>query len=152
MFNQTRIHRGVCMEEDILFGELTVEDMVKLQANIRNTKGEFFNEEIAAFLSLFLLQAVRNQKIKTLNEDLRRKVSLANCFVGGTTIVLLDNPFENIKIEDREILAANIRKIAEKRKIAVIWATRDFSEAEDISNSIGNFIILWKISNLRNAY
>ena len=90
-----------CLQEDLFFGNLTVEEnmhlkFVALRKTIENEKEEIYNK-----LSSFGIDSLLNCKAKTLSGGERQRLKLAMLALSDPDIILLDEP--TAKLDDDNI-------------------------------------------------
>ena len=87
--DEARSVLGYCPQHNLLFDELTVQEHLyffsKLKRNYNQT-------EINEMLELINLSDKINARSKTLSGGMKRKLSVAIAFIGGSKIVILDEP------------------------------------------------------------
>lgn len=94
--SQIRKDLGICLQHDCLFPQLTVREHVAFFARIKGTFGELSREEANAHIDQSIADVALSEKSNTLSKNLsggmKRKLSVAIAFCGGSKVVLLDEP------------------------------------------------------------
>ncbi len=86
---EARTVLGYCPQHNLLFDDLTVYEHLKFFSKMKNN----FNEnEINEILGLINLSDKKNNLSKTLSGGMKRKLSVAIAFIGGSKTVILDEP------------------------------------------------------------
>ena len=80
---------GFCPQHNILFDDLTVNEHLKFFSKL---KQNFDQSEIDEMLKLINLFDKKNAFAKTLSGGMKRKLSVAIALIGGSKIVILDEP------------------------------------------------------------
>ena len=83
---------GYCPQHNLLFEDLTVYEHLKFFSKL---KQNFDENEINKMLELTNLADKRNALAKTLSGGMKRKLSVAIAFIGGSKTVILDEPSES---------------------------------------------------------
>lgn len=83
---------GVCPQQDTLYGELTVEEHVRLFATFRGLAGETLELEVDKLIKDVNLEEKRNEYAKNLSGGQKRRLSVAMAFAGGSKVIILDEP------------------------------------------------------------
>lgn len=83
---------GICPQYDILFEKLTVEEHLKFFAMLKGFPSEGINEECDKMLESIGLTEKRNSLSGELSGGMKRKLSLGMALIGGSKIVILDEP------------------------------------------------------------
>lgn len=80
---------GYCPQYNLLFDNLTVLEHLEFYSKL---KKNFDISEINEMLDIIELNDKRNDVAKTLSGGMKRKLSVAIAFIGGSKIVILDEP------------------------------------------------------------
>jgi ABC-type multidrug transport system ATPase subunit len=80
---------GYCPQHNLLFDDLTVYEHLKFFSKL---KENFDEKEIDNMLELINLSDKKHNLSKTLSGGMKRKLSVAIAFIGGSKIVILDEP------------------------------------------------------------
>lgn len=80
---------GYCPQHNLLFQDLTVYEHLKFFSKLKKNLDE---NEINKMLELTNLADKRNALAKTLSGGMKRKLSVAIAFIGGSKTVILDEP------------------------------------------------------------
>ena len=87
--DEARSVLGYCPQHNLLFDDLTVYEHLKFFSKLKQN----FNEnEIDNMLDLINLTDKKHALSKTLSGGMKRKLSVAIAFIGGSQIVILDEP------------------------------------------------------------
>lgn len=93
---QIRKDLGICLQHDCLFPQLTVREHVKFFAIIKGVYSEMGREEAEAHIDQSIADVALSEKRHTFSRNLsggmKRKLSVAIAFCGGSKVVLLDEP------------------------------------------------------------
>jgi ATP-binding cassette subfamily A (ABC1) protein 3 len=89
---EIRKNLGVCPQHDILFPMLTVEEHLILFASFKGTPRSDLKEEVEKMIQSVGLTEKRKAYSKTLSGGQKRKLSVGIAFIGGSRIVILDEP------------------------------------------------------------
>ena len=80
---------GYCPQHNLLFDDLTVYEHLKFFSKLKQNYSEI---EINEMLELTRLTEKKNSLAKTLSGGMKRKLSVAIAFIGGSKTVILDEP------------------------------------------------------------
>ncbi len=86
---KARSQLGYCPQHNLLFDDLTVYEHLVFFSKLK----ENYNEtEIVEILEALNLSDKRNALSRTLSGGMKRKLSVGIAFIGGSKIVILDEP------------------------------------------------------------
>jgi ABC-type multidrug transport system ATPase subunit len=87
---------GICLQHDCLFPQLTVREHVQFFSRVKGLYKEMSweaaEEHIDQVIQDVALSEKRNTMSRNLSGGMKRKLSVAMAFCGGSKIVLLDEP------------------------------------------------------------
>jgi ABC-type multidrug transport system ATPase subunit len=93
---QIREDIGICLQHDCLFPQLTVREHVQFFSRIKGLYKQMSREEAEEHIDQVIqdvaLSEKRNSYSRNLSGGMKRKLSVAIAFCGGSKIVLLDEP------------------------------------------------------------
>lgn len=87
---------GICLQHDCLFPQLTVREHVQFYARLKGLYAKMSRKEAEkqvdqAIMDVALFEK-RDTQSKNLSGGMKRKLSVAIAFCGGSRVVLLDEP------------------------------------------------------------
>ena len=87
---------GICFQHDCLFEKLTVREHIEFFARLKGLYARESRKEAERQIDQAILDVALSEKSKTLSCNLsggmKRKLSVAIAFCGGSKVVLLDEP------------------------------------------------------------
>ena len=86
---------GYCPQHNLLFDDLTVYEHLKFFSKLKQNYSE---TEIDEMLELTRLTEKKNSLAKTLSGGMKRKLSIAIAFIGGSKTIILDEPSKLLNI------------------------------------------------------
>ncbi|KAG8521013.1 ATP-binding cassette sub-family A member 12, partial [Galemys pyrenaicus] len=134
--NTVRKNMGVCMQHDVLFSYLTTKEHLLLYGSIKVphwTKKQL-HEEVKRTLNDTGLYNHRHKRVGTLSGGMKRKLSISIALIGGSRVVILDEPSTGVDPCSRR----SIWDVISKNKTArtIILSTHHLDEAEVLSDRI----------------
>jgi ATP-binding cassette subfamily A (ABC1) protein 3 len=97
--NQMNVIRqdiGICLQHDCLFPQLTVREHVQLFSRLKGLYSKVTHQEAEEHVDQAIRDVALFEKRNTLSKNLsggmKRKLSVAMAFCGGSKVVLLDEP------------------------------------------------------------
>ncbi|XP_008404880.1 ATP-binding cassette sub-family A member 1 isoform X2 [Poecilia reticulata] len=125
---------GVCPQHNILFDMLTVEEHVWFYGCLKGLPEEKVMDEMNALLEDVGLLQKRHDQTRNLSGGMQRKLSVAIAFVGGSKVVVLDEPTAGVDPYSRRGIWDLLLKYREDRTI--ILSTHYMDEAELLGDRI----------------
>jgi ABC-type multidrug transport system ATPase subunit len=93
---QIREDIGICLQHDCLFPQLTVREHVQFFSRVKGLYKEMSREAAEEHIDQVIQDVALSEKRNTMSRNLsggmKRKLSVAIAFCGGSKIVLLDEP------------------------------------------------------------
>ncbi|XP_036175417.1 ATP-binding cassette sub-family A member 12 isoform X1 [Myotis myotis] len=134
--HNVRKSMGVCMQHDVLFSYLTTKEHLLLYGSIKVphwTKKQL-HEEVKRTLKDTGLYSHRHKRVGTLSGGMKRKLSISIALIGGSRVVILDEPSTGVDPCSRR----SIWDVISKNKTArtIILSTHHLDEAEVLSDRI----------------
>uniref|UniRef100_A0A4W4EA14 P-type phospholipid transporter n=1 Tax=Electrophorus electricus TaxID=8005 RepID=A0A4W4EA14_ELEEL len=83
---------GMCPQHNVLFNDLTVEEHICFYARLKGRSSEEVKQEMDQMIKDVGLPHKRKELVKNLSGGMQRKLSVAIAFVGGSEVVILDEP------------------------------------------------------------
>ena len=93
---------GLCQQEDIFFDYLTVEEHLEYMCKIKGSKID--RQEIIDLIVKIDLASKKDSLCKTLSGGQKRKLCIALALIGGSKIILLDEPTSGMDVMARRAL------------------------------------------------
>nr|XP_055071071.1 uncharacterized protein abca12 [Misgurnus anguillicaudatus] len=134
--DDVRKEMGVCMQYDVLFDHLTTKEHLLLYAQIKSpqwTKHEV-NEQVRKTLKETGMYAHRHKRVGTLSGGMKRKLSISIAFIGGSRLVVLDEPTTGVDPCSRRSIWDIV--LQHKQERTIILSTHHLDEAEVLSDRI----------------
>ncbi|XP_029368177.1 phospholipid-transporting ATPase ABCA1b isoform X2 [Echeneis naucrates] len=125
---------GVCPQHNVLFSMLTVEEHIWFYARLKGLSEEQVKSEIEQILQDTGLPHKRNSRTSTLSGGMQRKLSVALAFVGGSKVVILDEPTAGVDPYARRGIWDLLLKYRQGRTI--ILSTHHMDEADILGDRI----------------
>ncbi|XP_053180211.1 phospholipid-transporting ATPase ABCA1b isoform X1 [Scomber japonicus] len=125
---------GVCPQHNVLFSMLTVEEHIWFYARLKGLSEEQVKGEIEQILQDTGLPHKRNARTSTLSGGMQRKLSVALAFVGGSKVVILDEPTAGVDPYARRGIWDLLLNYRQDRTI--ILSTHHMDEADILGDRI----------------
>ncbi|XP_077445156.1 phospholipid-transporting ATPase ABCA1 isoform X1 [Stigmatopora argus] len=129
-----RRHLGMCPQHNVLFNELTVEEHIYFYGRLKGLGGAEANAETERMIRDVGLPHKRRDLAKNLSGGMQRKLSVAMAFVGGSKVVILDEPTAGVDPYARRGIWELLLKYKQGRTI--ILCTHHMDEADILGDRI----------------
>jgi ABC-type multidrug transport system ATPase subunit len=127
-------HMGVCMQDDILFEDLSVRETLRVFAAIRGIPLMDIPSTVISKLRQFHMDSYADQPVRTLSGGQKRRVSLFLATLGDPTICMLDEPTTGMDPVNRNYIWSAIKEL--KRGRIVVLTTHNMEEADYLGDTI----------------
>jgi ATP-binding cassette, subfamily A (ABC1), member 3 len=138
---------GICLQHDCLFPELTVREHIQFFARVKGLYSKHTRLEAEKQVDQALIDVALSEKRNTLSKNLsggmKRKLSVAIAFCGGSKVVILDEPTAGQDPFSRRFTWNVIRNYKKDR---IIILTTHFMDEADI---LGDRIAIMAEGRLR---
>lgn len=125
---------GICPQVNPIFDFMTVDEHLRFYAKVKGVEHDI-NEEMDTILHDIDLFHKKKQQARNLSGGQKRKLCVAIAFIGGSKIILLDEPTSGMDTYARRFLWETIKKYKEDRLI--ILTTHNMDEADYLGDRIG---------------
>ncbi|XP_039671640.1 retinal-specific phospholipid-transporting ATPase ABCA4-like [Perca fluviatilis] len=129
-----RSSMGMCPQYNILFKHLTVEEHILFYSLLKGRTQEEAEREVEDMLVDLGLPHKRDDEAQNLSGGMQRKLSVAMAFVGGSKVVILDEPTSGVDPYSRRSIWDLLLKYRTGR--TVILSTHHMDEADLLSDRI----------------
>ena len=131
---------GICPQFNGLWNYLTVKEHLVLFGNLKGLSGAPLNDVVNYYLDVLFLREYENKKAGTLSGGNKRKLGVANAFIGSAYLLFLDEPSTGVDPLARRFLWNSIQQVLKMRRASVVLTTHSMYEAESLSHKIGMLI------------
>ncbi|XP_057564820.1 phospholipid-transporting ATPase ABCA7 isoform X4 [Hippopotamus amphibius kiboko] len=129
-----RPHLGVCPQYNVLFDMLTVDEHVWFYGRLKGLSAAAVGSEQKRLLQDVGLVPKRQAQARHLSGGMQRKLSVAIAFVGGSQVVILDEPTAGVDPASRRGIWELLLKYREGRTL--ILSTHHLDEAELLGDRV----------------
>ncbi|KAM6949618.1 phospholipid-transporting ATPase ABCA1 [Aplochiton taeniatus] len=129
-----RKHLGMCPQHNVLFNDLTVEEHIYFYARLKGGSKDQVQMEMDQMIEDVGLPHKRKELAKNLSGGMQRKLSVAIAFVGGSNIVILDEPTAGVDPYARRGIWELLLKYKQGRTI--LLSTHHMDEADILGDRI----------------
>ncbi|XP_062570055.1 phospholipid-transporting ATPase ABCA3-like [Saccostrea cucullata] len=125
---------GLCPQHNILFDTLTVEEHLKFFAQLKGCPKENVNKEVDDMIKVLGLEAKRKNFSMTLSGGQKRKLSVGIAIIGGSEVIILDEPTSGMDPAARRQTWEILQKFREGK--TMILSTHFMDEADLLGDRI----------------
>ncbi|CAG5131580.1 unnamed protein product, partial [Candidula unifasciata] len=125
---------GMCPQHNVLFDLLTVEEHIWFYARLKGRSEADIKAEMDQMIQDVGLPHKRKEKSQNLSGGMKRKLSVAIAFVGGSRTVILDEPTAGVDPYARRAIWELLLKFKKGRTI--ILSTHHMDEADVLGDRI----------------
>ncbi|XP_032250751.1 phospholipid-transporting ATPase ABCA7 [Phoca vitulina] len=129
-----RPHLGVCPQYNVLFDMLSVDEHIWFYGRLKGLSAAAVRPEQARLLQDVGLVPKRGAQTRHLSGGMQRKLSVAIAFVGGSRVVILDEPTAGVDPASRRSIWELLLKYREGRTL--ILSTHHLDEAELLGDRV----------------
>lgn len=129
---------GICLQHDCLFPKLTVREHVQFFSRVKGIYSKMSYEEAEASIDQTIQDVALGEKTNTFSANLsggmKRKLSVAMAFCGGSKVVFLDEPTSGMDPFSRRFSWNVIRQYRQDR--CIVLTTHFMDEADILGDRI----------------
>ncbi|XP_023814646.1 ATP-binding cassette sub-family A member 2 isoform X3 [Oryzias latipes] len=129
-----RQNLGMCPQHNVLFDKLSVEEHLWFYSRLKGMAEEDIRKEMDKMIADLELSNKRHSLVQTLSGGMKRKLSVAIAFVGGSRAVILDEPTAGVDPYARRAIWDLILKYKQGRTI--LLSTHHMDEADLLGDRI----------------
>lgn len=127
---------GMIFQNYAIWPHMSIHDNIGYGLKIRKKGKEFIDKKVDELLTLVELEGQQDKFPTQLSGGQQQRVALARAIAIKPEVLLCDEPLSNLDFKLRVGLRNQIRDLAKKLGIAVVYVTHDQTEALAISDKI----------------
>ncbi|KAL8582197.1 hypothetical protein ACOMHN_004116 [Nucella lapillus] len=132
--DEIRQSLGMCPQHNVLFDLLTVEEHIWFYSRLKGQSEREVKQEMPRMIKDVGLPHKRKEQSRNLSGGMKRKLSVAIAFVGGSRTVILDEPTAGVDPYARRSIWELLLKLRKGRTI--ILSTHHMDEADVLGDRI----------------
>ena len=125
---------GVCLQNNSLWGYMTVEQHLRVYAYLKGMSANEANEIISFLLVSLLLIDDAKKKVDTLSGGTKRKLCAAIALLAAPELIFLDEPSTAMDPQSRLQLWMLVKGIMSQTHGSTVLTTHFMQEAEQVSD------------------
>jgi len=127
---------GFVFQTDALFPWRSVIDNVVAGPLFRGTPADEAYESARQWLARVKLSGHETKYPHQLSGGMRKRVSLAQTFINGPQILLMDEPFSALDVQTRILMHDELLQLWSQSKASVVFVTHDLEEAIALADKV----------------
>ena len=131
---------GICLQSDMLWDFLTVEQHLKIYALFKGIFREDVGKNVEELIHILGLESFRNRQVEHLSGGTKRKLSVALAVIGAPKLIILDEPTTGVDPLGRNQIWTLLKNLAQKRRSTVLISTHYMEDAELVADKLGKFL------------
>uniref|UniRef100_A0A131Y9J2 ATP-binding cassette, subfamily A (ABC1), member 3 n=1 Tax=Rhipicephalus appendiculatus TaxID=34631 RepID=A0A131Y9J2_RHIAP len=125
---------GLCPQHNVLFDELTVEEHLYFFYSLKDSPDVSWKSHVNDVLTSVDLAEKRSSLAKDLSGGMKRKLSLGNSMIGGSKILILDEPTAGMDPQARRAVWTLLQNL--RRSKTILLTTHYMEEADALGDRI----------------
>ncbi|KAM3720275.1 Phospholipid-transporting ATPase ABCA1 [Dirofilaria immitis] len=125
---------GICPQHNILFDKLTVKEQLKFYGILKGIPKNRLNNEVYETMESLSLIASKDKLISHLSGGMKRKLCIGIALIGGSKLVILDEPTAGVDARARRSIWDIL--IKNKKGRTIILSTHHMDEADLLADRI----------------
>ena len=126
---------GICPQQDVLFKDLNIREHLEMFAVFKGVTSDNMTTEINKIIKELQLEEAQYTLAKHLSTGQKRKLSIGIALIGGSEIIILDEPSSGMDITSSRHLWEILKR--QKDNKIIILTTHYMEEASILGNRIG---------------
>ena len=153
-FYDLQKYMGVCFQENVLIGQLTIRENFHLFGSFRGIGKQQIEESISFFADTLQLEEMLDQRAENLSGGQKRKLCIALSLLGNPPLVVMDEPTAAVDVQARQLIWKTLSTL---RETTCIITSHALEEAEACSSrlfimSYGNLQFSGTSTELRKQF
>ncbi|OHS96113.1 ABC transporter family protein [Tritrichomonas foetus] len=132
-FSELHKYLGVCFQENVLIGQLTIRENFHFFGAFRGIDKNFLDESISFFGETLQLTEMLDQRAENLSGGQKRKLCIALSLLGNPPLVIMDEPTAAVDVQARQLIWKTISSL---KNTTCIVTSHALEEAEAVSSRL----------------
>jgi NitT/TauT family transport system ATP-binding protein len=138
---------GIVFQDPVLFPWRTVQDNVRLPAEVRGLPKDEQIERARAMIALVGLGGFESKYPSELSGGMQQRVAIARALSLGPSLLVMDEPFGALDAMTREQMNLELQRISLESGATVVFVTHSIAEAAFLSDRV--FVMSGRPSTVR---
>ncbi len=128
---------GYVPETALLYDSLTPREFLEYVSSVRRLSEEVATQRVEAYARALQIESEFEEPLATLSNGTRQKVILIAAFVHHPTLLVLDEPFNNLDPRSTRIMKELLRDYVSRAPRGVLFSTHTMEIAEQLCHRVG---------------
>ncbi|XP_074649468.1 uncharacterized protein LOC141904723 isoform X2 [Tubulanus polymorphus] len=134
-YDSIRKSLGFCPQQNVLYKDMSVKEHLEMFAKIKGNMPRWQQkEDVESMLINTGLYNLQDEKVRNISGGMKRRLSIAIAFIGGSKVVILDEPTAGVDPAARRSIWDIISKY--KKNCTVLLSTHHLEEADVLGDRI----------------
>jgi NitT/TauT family transport system ATP-binding protein len=129
-------HAAYLFQQDALLPWRSVLDNVMLGLIFREAPKEEARREALRWIARIGLAGFEDRFPHQLSGGMRKRVAVAQCWIVGPRILLMDEPFAALDVQTRQIMENELLTLWQETRKTVVFVTHDLEEAIALADRV----------------
>ena len=127
---------GVVFQARSVDMDMTIEENLRFHGRLFGLKGGALKNRLNDLGEQFSISDLKKRKVRELSGGQQRKVEIARAMLNQPRILIMDEPSAGLDVSSRHSLVQEMRELARRSGVAIIWAPHLVDEVENADRII----------------
>lgn len=127
---------GFMLEDDGLYGNLTLLENLKLYAGIYNLDFKKTEKIIDELLLKFNLSASKDKKVSTFSHGMKQKAAFIRSIIHEPKLLILDEPFNGLDPDMQGVLRDHLLSLLKEKGTTIFFSSHNLYEVDRLCDKI----------------
>ena len=134
--NNQKKYLGFMLEDDGLYGNLTLLENLKFYSNIYKLDFQKIKNTIDDLLVKFDLSANKDNKVSAFSHGMKQKVSFIRAIIHDPKLLILDEPFNGLDPDMQGVLRDHLLHLLKEKGTTIFFSSHSLYEVDRLCDKI----------------